>query len=184
MTTTEIGQLLSALNRQQQILEMILSTLERPKFGFHSDAGTVFVYCNRHNGCLWYTLTNGEPTSINNTALTGYLRQLRFEKVQRRGKECHKLLTTIQGDRLYLLESGYDSHFSKGLLATVATLTPQNLLQPITIQPQEGDDDSVLFCRLWIGNELVKAPYSDETDWREVAKRAIANVKAATETPF
>jgi hypothetical protein len=184
MDTTTAQQLLTALNRQQQLLEMILGTLERPKLGFHNDAGTVFVYCNRSRDCLWYTLDAGNPVPISHTALTGYLRQLKFEKCQRRGKEVHKLLTTIQGDRLYSLESGHDSHFSKGILSAISILTPQQLLQPITIQPVAGDDESVLFCRVWADSEQVKAPYDDSTDWRETAKRAIANCKAANEMPF
>ncbi len=183
MTETQL--LAASLTKQQQLLTLILSALDKPQLGFHSDAGTCFVYCNRQHGCLWYTLDGDrKPQPITHSALTGYLRSLKFEKCQRRGLECHKLLTTIQGDRLYCLESGHDSHFSKGLLAAVATLTPQHLLNPITIQPQPGDDDSVLFCRLWVGSELVKAAYSEDTDWRETAKTALAVVKAATEMPF
>jgi hypothetical protein len=45
------------------------------------------------------------------------------------------------------------------------------------IQPQPGDEDSVLFCRVWLGVEQVRAQYNEETDWREVAKQAITVVK-------
>jgi hypothetical protein len=95
---------------------------------------------------------------------------LKFEKVERRGKEVYKLLTTIQADKLYSLESGYDSHFSKGLLMALAALNAQQIQQPITIQPAAGDDDAVLFCRVWAGSEIIKAPYNDDTDWREIAQ--------------
>ncbi|MDZ8086393.1 MAG: hypothetical protein RMY16_12645 [Nostoc sp. DedQUE12b] len=66
------------------------------------------------------------------TALTGYLKELKFEKCERRGKEVYKLLITIQADRPYILESGYDTHFAKSVLAAIATLTPEQLYSPIT----------------------------------------------------
>ncbi|MEH2421490.1 MAG: hypothetical protein V7K48_11370 [Nostoc sp.] len=68
--------------------------------------------------------------------------------------------------------------------ASVAALTPQQLLQPVTIQPSPGDDESVLFCRVWLGNEQIKAGYDDATDWRTTAHHAIAVVKAVREMPF
>lgn len=118
------------------------------------------------------------------TALTGYLKELRFENTERRNKETCKLITTIQGDRTYILESGYDVHFSKCILSAIASLTPEQLYSPITLQPQPGTDESVLFCRVWVGSELVKAPYGEETNWRETAEQAIAVVKAANEMVF
>ncbi|MBG1271153.1 hypothetical protein, partial [Nostoc sp. WHI] len=148
------------------------------------EAGSCKIYCNRHNGSLWYIMANGEPSAVAQSALTGYLKELRFEKCERRGKEVHKLLATIQADRLYILESGHDTHFSKGLLTAVSLLTPQQLYSPLTIQPQAGTDESVLFCRVWVGSELVIASYNEQTNWREVSKQAKACVKAASEMVF
>lgn len=182
--TNETAQLLASLTKQQQLLSLILDSLNKPKLGLHNDAGSCKIYCNRQHGSLWYTLTNGEASPITATALTGYLKGLKFEKVERRGKEVHKLLTTIEADRVYILESGHDSHFSKGMLAAVAALTPQQLLQPLTVQPAKGDDESVLFCRVWLGAELFKVSYDDTTDWRATSKQAIAVVKSASEMPF
>ena len=165
------------LARQEELLKKLIAVLDKPKLGLHNDAGTCKIYCNRQHGHLWYTLPNGEPVPVNATAVTGYLKDLKFEQTERRGKPCHKLLATIAADRLYILEAGHDTHFSKGLLIAIASLSPQHLAHPITLQPQPGDDDAVLFCRLWMGSELVKAPYGEDTDWREVAKLALSNVK-------
>jgi hypothetical protein len=119
------------------------------------------------------------------TALTGYLKELRFENTERRKKETCKLLITIQADRTYILESGYDTHFSKCILAAIATLTPQQLYSPITLQPHPGTtDENVLFCRIWVESELIKASYGEETDWREISKQTIAVTKAAAEMVF
>jgi len=144
--------------------------------GLHNDAGICKIYCNRQHKCLWYTF-DGEVHAVTAKALTGYLRELKFEKCDRRGKEVYKLLATLEADRLYVLESGHDTHFAKGLMSAVASLTPQQLQQPITIQPQPGTDDKVLFCRVFVGAELVMAHYDERTDFRAVAKRVIALVK-------
>lgn len=181
---TQTAQLIALLARQESLLKQLISSLNKPKLGLHNDAGTCKIYCNRQHNSLWYKLSDGNPTPITASALTGYIKQLRFEKVERRGREVHKLLTTIAGDKLYILESGHDSHFSKGLLSAVAILTPEQLHQPITISPQAGDDESVLFCRLFVNNEYVKVQYNDATDWRATARKAIDNVKALNEVEF
>jgi hypothetical protein len=42
----------------------------------------------------------------------------------------------------------YDSNFSKSLLSALASLSPQQLQHPITIEAQAADSDEVLFCRV------------------------------------
>lgn len=173
------NEIIKALHRQNELLQELVNNLNKPRLGFHDNAGVTRVYCNRSNGCLWYTLANGTPVEIKQSALTGYLRELKFERVMRRGKEVCKLLITIEADRNYLLESGYDSHFSKCVLSAIALLPPEQLHQPITISPAPGDDDAVLFARIYLGADYIKAPYSQDTNFREVAKQAISAVKAA-----
>ncbi|MBD2156280.1 hypothetical protein H6G02_17380 [Leptolyngbya sp. FACHB-16] len=169
--------LAQALAEQTLLLQQILARLDRPQLGFHDGAGAMRVYANRSNGGLWYTVVDNQVQLIPHTALTGYLTDISFPKVERRGKECIKLQITLQGDRPYLIEAGHDSHFSKGFLSAVALLIPAQVQTPVTISPQAGEDDSVLFCRLFSGGQLVKASYDDETDWRLVAKAAIAAVR-------
>ncbi|WP_242054260.1 hypothetical protein [Nostoc sp. FACHB-888] len=96
-----------------------------------------------------------------------------------------EIILPIDSTRLYILESGHDTHFAKSVLAAIATLTPEQLYSPITLQPTPGTtDESVLFCRVWVGSELVMASYNEETTWREVSKQAIAVTKAAAEMVF
>ncbi len=182
--TQDTAQLLATLTRQEELLKRLIAVLDKPKLGLHDEAGICKIYCNRQHGSLWYTLRDGEPAPINATGLTGYIKELKFEQTERRGKPCHKLVSTIQADRVYLLESGYDTHFSKGLLVAVAQITPHQLLSPITIQPSPGDDDSVLFCRVWAGSEYVKVSYDESVNWRDLAKQAISKVRAAQEISF
>ncbi|MHC5827598.1 MAG: hypothetical protein ACYT04_69885, partial [Nostoc sp.] len=70
--TNETAQLLASLTKQQQLLSLILDSMNKPKLGLHSEAGSCKIYCNRQHGSLWYTLNNGEPIAIAATALTGY----------------------------------------------------------------------------------------------------------------
>lgn len=184
MNSQENAELLAALMRQEELLKQLVASINKPKLGLHSEAGSCKIYCNRQHGGLWYIL-NGEPSDVPQTALTGYLKELRFENTERRKKETCKFLITIQADQTYILESGYDTHFSKSLLTAIATLTPEQLYSPITLQPTPGTtDESVLFCRVWVGSELVMASYNEQTEWREVSKQALAVTKAANEMAF
>ncbi len=180
-TVTETAQLLAALAQQNQLLSQILDRLKQPKLGLVETPSTLWIYANRSNNCPWYTIRDGEVSPVLQTALTGYLSALKFEKVDRRGKEVIKLQAFIKADRPYCVESGYDSHFSKGLLSAVAMLTPEQLRQPITIAPQPGSDESVLFCRVFVGSELVRTTYDEQTNWREISRGAIGAVKLAVQ---
>lgn len=176
---TETAQLLAAITQQTELLSAILELLQRPKLGFVDSPATFPIYANRTNGGLWYTVQNQAVIVLEHAAITGYVRDLKFETVQRRGRDTIKLHLFLQGDRPYRLESGYDSHFSKGLLSAIA-VTPQVQLQrhPITIQPQAGEDEAVLFCRVFIQGQPIKAAYGEDTNWREVAQMAKQAVSA------
>ncbi len=77
-------------------------------------------------GSMWTRL-------VQSTANFG-IKELRFENTERRKKETCKLLITIQADRTYILESGYDTHFSKCILAAIATLTRlYKILSPLLV---------------------------------------------------
>lgn len=178
-TTDPTTRLITALTRQSELLEQILASLNRPKLGLlDSVPGSLKIYANRTNGGLWYMMRDGQPVNLEAVAITGYLKDLKFEEATRRGKQVYKLLTTLEGDRPYVIESGHDSHFSKGLLSAVARLNRDDLQQPVTIEPRAADEETVLFCSLYLGNQYVYAPYSEDTDWREVSKQAIARVAA------
>lgn len=62
-----------------------------------------------------------------------------------------------------------------------ATLSPNQLSNLLTISPQPGDDDKVLFARVFIGGQLILTKYSEDSDWRDIALQALANVKTANQ---
>lgn len=167
--------------QQNALLQQLIGILQpKQPLGFSEAPRPRYVYCNRSQGCLWYWLNDGrEVMPIQQTALTCLVEKLEFKQVERRGKDTWKIHLHVRADRRYVLESGYDSNFSKSLLSALSVLTPQQLQQPITIEVQAAESDEVLFCRVYIDSELIFAPWDDSTSWKVVAKRAINNVALA-----
>jgi hypothetical protein len=182
---TEAEALEKILNELQQLRANLAPAKQTLGFGA-APRSEVWVFCNREKGGLWYTLdSQGQAINIEHSALTGYIRKLEFTKPVRRGEETDKLNCTIEGDKLYVLESGASVQFSKGLLNAIASLSPEALKQPITIVPEpSAKNEEVLFCNIYQGDEQVFAPYDEQTNWRKVSRTAIDAVKAANSEAF
>jgi hypothetical protein len=127
---------------------------------------TQFIFCNRKNGGLWYKLNEqSQPVIIEQPALSG--------------KDTPKLHCHIEADTHYTLESGHDSLFSKELLSAIAFTSPKDLREPITIEVQAADNETVLFCNVWVNSQRVMASFDDQTDWKLAARAAIDAVRVA-----
>jgi hypothetical protein len=176
---TEAETLEKILQELQQLRADLAPVKQSLGFGT-APRSEVWVFCNREKGGLWYTLdSQGQAIDIEHSALTGYIRKLEFTKPVRRGEETDKLNCVVEGDKLYVLESGAAVQFSKGLLNAIASMTPEALNQPITIVPEASTkNEEVLFCNIYQGDEQVFAPYDEHTDWRKVSRKAIDAVKA------
>jgi hypothetical protein len=177
---TEAEALEKILKELQQLRADLTPTKQPLGFGA-APRSEIWIFCNREKGGLWYTLdSQGQAVNIEHSALTGYIRKLEFTKPVRRGEETHKLNCTIEGDKLYVLESGASVQFSKGLLNAIASLSSDALKHPITIVPESsGKNEEVLFCNVFQGDKQIFAPYDDQTNWRKVSRTAIDAVKAA-----
>jgi hypothetical protein len=141
----------------------------------------VYVFCNRKNGGLWYTLdSESQPIHIEHQSLTGYVRKLEFKETVRRNEKSHKLHCTIEADQLYILEGSAKAHFCKGLLSAIAFLSPEQLKHPITLVPQPSTENAeVLFCNVYQDDKQVFAPYDDQTNWKLASRTAIDAVRVA-----
>ena len=89
------------------------------------------------------------------------------------------MFRTIKAHRPVVIECGHDSQFAKTFLLAIATLTPDQLKQPITLEAHSGKRETVLFCSVWLGSKPIKTDSNENIDWRAVAEKAIANVNAA-----
>jgi hypothetical protein len=176
-------QALEAIAQQlQKLTEALAPTKQLLGFG-EAPKSETYVFCNRNNGGVWYTLNEqNQPNIIEQQALTGYVRKLEFSKVQRRGKETCKLRCTIQAECTYVLESAHDSNFSKGMISAIAFLSPKELRESITVVPQASTQSAeVLFCNIYQDGKQVFAPYDDQTDWKLAARAAIDAVLVAND---
>ncbi|PSB09854.1 hypothetical protein C7B61_11090 [filamentous cyanobacterium CCP1] len=173
----------------QQIVDVLKQQSTAPlqphrkyTLGFGESPRPKYIYCNRSQGGLWYSLADDAsrtPQPIAHPALTCLVDRLEFKQVERRGRETWKTHLHVKADRLYILEAGYDSNFSRSLISALSVMTALQLQQPITIEVQAADTEEVLFCRVYSNGELIFAPWDEQTDWRKVARRAIANVDGA-----
>jgi hypothetical protein len=164
----------------RQIKEALAPTKQTLGFG-DAPKNQVYVFCNRKNGGVWYTLNSeSQPVNIEQPALIGVIRKLEFKETVRRGEKSHKLHCYIEADQLYVLEGSATAHFSKGLLSAIAFLSPEQLKHPITLVPQPSTENAeVSFCNVYQDDKQVFAPYDDQTDWKLASRAAIDGVKAA-----
>jgi hypothetical protein len=109
--------------------------------------------------------------------------KLEIEEKEFRGRTEAKVNLTIRADRVYIIQSGFDTHFGRGLLHTLAKLPAEAFRSPIMIAVEPGDTDQVLFCRIYnpVSGKSVFAPYPDDADWQAIAKKAIAKIKKVKE---
>ena len=178
MTDTEaLGAIAQELRQIKEALAPIKQVL-----GFGAaPKNQVYVFCNRKNGGVWYTLNSeSQPVNIEQPALTGIIRKLEFKETVRRGEKSHKLHCTIEADQLYILEGSATAHFCKGLLSAIAFLSPEQLKQPLTIVPQPSTENAeVLFCNIYQDDKQIFAPYDDQTNWKLASRAAIDGVRCA-----
>ncbi|PZD70210.1 hypothetical protein C1752_16674 [Acaryochloris thomasi RCC1774] len=147
--------------------------------GFCDSPSLLTLYAHRGNGTKrWFSLVDGEPVEARE-AIVCYIKAIEFPEVERRNKECRKLHIKIKAHRSILIESGYNSNFSKGFLLAIASLTPEQLKQQITIEADPGKEESVLFCKIWLAGQRIFVKTESVHDWRAIAEKAIANVRAA-----
>ncbi|GAB4382663.1 MAG: hypothetical protein Kow00121_43230 [Elainellaceae cyanobacterium] len=171
------------ISQQNTLLQQLVNLLaHQQSLGFGDSPRPKYIYCNRSQGGIWYSLSEDStrtPQPIAQPALTCLVEKLEFKQVERRGRETWKTHLHVQGDRYYILEAGYDSNFSRSLLCALAAITPSQLQRPITIEAQAAESEEVLFCRVYVEGEPIFAPWDEQTDWRKMAQRAIANVDSA-----
>ena len=104
---------------------------------------------------------------------------MELEEKEFRGRTETKVNLTVRADRLYVIQAGFETHFARGLMHTLAKLPAEAFRQPIMIAVEPGETDQVLFCRIYnpSNGRSVFAPYAEDTDWRSVAQRAISKIE-------
>lgn len=160
------------MSNTETLLQAILDELrsQRQHLGFGWPPGPRRIYANRqYPDCLWYFWNGGENRHepIEQTALTGYVEKLEIEEKEFRGKPDYKLSVLVRADRPYLIQSGLDTLFSRGLLSSLRRV--ETFDRPLTICVEPGDTEQVLFCRVYQGETWIDGRYEEEENWREIA---------------
>lgn len=134
------------------------------------------IYCNRkYNDCLWYFWHGAtkEHIPIREEALTCFITGIEITNREFKSREYEKLRIHVMADIPYVLECGMDTQFGQSALLALGRLTEEELRGRITFMPQAGEDDNVVFCRIYAGGEFVFI--GEETgDVHEIAQRLIA----------
>jgi hypothetical protein len=166
----------------QTLLEELRASKQQLGFG-HSPRPR-YIYVNRqYPECLWYFWdgANNKPEPISFNALTGIIEKLETDEKEFKGKRSLKINLHIRAERNYVIESGSETMFSKGLLYAISKLPITAFKQAITIAVEPGEDEKVSFCRIYNPStgQSVYAPYTEPVDWQQVIARAAAKINAA-----
>lgn len=129
------------------------------KFGFGPHPGKIYVFVGAdEEGDTWYTLDNGKPVPIKEPALTGFLTNISVTRREYKGKDNYKLDVTIDCiEEVYVLRSGIDTVFSKGLVGALMQI--EDFLEPIIVTASMGDENKVVFCNVYDANSREKYKY-------------------------
>jgi 3',5'-cyclic AMP phosphodiesterase CpdA len=168
----------------QRLMAELQSQLGSGGLGFCDPPKTRYIYANRqYPDCLWYFWNGGknchEP--IEPHALTGVIEKIEIEEKDFRGKPDPKVNIYVNADRPYVIQSGIETLFTKGLIYTLSKLPIEAFKKPIMIAVEAGDTDSVLFSRVYnpATGAQVFAPYAEPVEWTAVIARAIDKVNQA-----
>jgi hypothetical protein len=112
------------------------------RLGFHAPLTKLYVFVKNEGNCLWYYLDEGRKIYIQESALTGTIRSLEVKESQTSHGDRVKADFEIIADRRYVLRSGIESAFTKGMLMLIAALSDERLKRPITIEVKPGDEKS------------------------------------------
>lgn len=157
---------------QQMLLELrrIRELLEQGRpLGFGKRQEPTFIFIRHSPESLWYSRDRREALNvpIPERDLTGYVRNVwRYDRTdQNTGEGVPKLMLEIHADKLYIIQTGLETNFSKSFLAGLLELNPEDLAEPITLVVEDnegGRGRPTVFARLELGGVRLK-PTFDRT---------------------
>ncbi|MEM7726524.1 MAG: hypothetical protein AAF208_09145 [Cyanobacteria bacterium P01_A01_bin.45] len=154
------------------------------KLGFGQIPKPQYVFVGRENDCCWYTLADDKKIiPIHEKALTGIIKDIELnKKVDTSFGETEKTDLHILADKPYVVRSGSDSYFSKGLLLSLDTLGWEQLRQPLTIVVEPGDK-KIVFCQVYnpVTYRSVEVSWNEHKviDWAGLSERVSFKIKQA-----
>lgn len=148
------------------------------RLGFHPPLTRLYVFVKNEGNALWYYLDDGQKRYIQDTALTGMLKRLEVKEVQTNFKTELKADFEIVADRRYVLRSGVDTAFTKGMLLTIAALSDAQLKRPITLELKAGEEKGnvLMSARDPQTFEPIRTGSWENADWNKLMNQALVRL--------
>ncbi len=120
------------------------------KLGFGAVPKPQYVFISKESDHCWYMLAEDEKRiPIYERALTGVITGIEVnKKVENTFGEVIRTDLNVLADKPYIIRSGSDTYFCKGLLLSLDILTFEQLRHPLTIAVSPGDSN-VVFCKIY-----------------------------------
>ncbi|MBG1243651.1 hypothetical protein [Nostoc sp. NZL] len=146
------------------------------KLGFGAVPKPQYIFVSKEPDHCWYMLAEDEKRiPIYERALTGVITGIEVnKKVENTFGEVIRTDLNVLADKPYIIRSGSDTYFCKGLLLSLDILTFEQLRHPLTIAVSPGDK-KVVFCNIYdpITYRSVGVSWDGhkELDWQAVGQR-------------
>ncbi|MEA5502967.1 hypothetical protein VB735_07585 [Halotia wernerae UHCC 0503] len=120
------------------------------KLGFGAIPKPQYVFISKEPDHCWHLLSDDKkPIPVYDRALTGVITGIEVnKKVETSHREAEKTDIHILADKPYVIRSGSESYFSKGLLLSLDVLNSQQLCYPLTIAVSPGEK-TIVFCTIY-----------------------------------
>lgn len=148
------------------------------RLGFHAPLTRLYVFIKNEGNALWYYLDDGQKRYIQDSALTGTIKRFEIKEAQTSFGTELKADFEIVADRRYVLRSGTDTAFTKGMLMTLAALSDLALKRPITLELKPGDEKGnvLVSARDPETFEPVRTGSWEKQDWNQLMNQALARL--------
>lgn len=146
------------------------------KLGFGAVPKPQYVFISKEADHCWYMLAEDERRiPIYERALTGVITGIEVnKKVENTFGEVLRTDLNVLADKPYIIRSGSDTYFCKGLLLSLDILTFEQLRHPLTIAVSPGDK-KVVFCNIYdpVTYRSVGVSWDEhnEIDWQALGQR-------------
>lgn len=122
------------------------------------------------DGCLWYFLApdTTDKVPVHEPALCGTLREVRTLTKTFKNKPVEKLELEIHADRRYVIRSGLDTMWSRGILLSLEQTADLSSPLYFCVRPSDKNE-KIVFASLYTSQgERVKHEWDGERDLRPV----------------
>jgi hypothetical protein len=155
------------------------------KLGFHAPLTRLYVFIKNEGNALWYYLDDGQKRYIQESALTGTLKRFEVKEAQTSFGSELKADFEVIADRRYVLRSGTDTAFTKGMLMAIAALSDNQLKQPITLELKAGEEKNnvLVSARDPETFEPIRTGSWENADWNALMNQALARLGGEVPQP-